>query len=549
MSAWDQFKDLSVTVCRDHSKKPLQWIYAVDDAWLHPSGFRTTGEIKKPVFTKGGNVSLDEWRARHLEILSDQGSAYDESDETSTEAENTTNENKDDANVADMLIRYAVEGHFRAGHRKTEADGTSKESEFLGYGVNFCSFEYFWAHFEEINRSFNAVIFDLRHALRDSGDLKVKWKDALEKTRLFSGFNIEMSNLHGWMLHFAAKLGRIGNQRCKIGRNHILILSSNLLGERKGDGTDSMKAFQQYATIQRDLWEHVSVGTGLLPDAHIVDFSFCPLPKNTGGVDEEAVLLDKGLEVFDRTFSKLASWSYQREALLRDIEKIWRTTEFGGGHFSKNVTIEQLSSCLRFDGWVSRNNYLNDYRAISFFDQREEGFSEDSFLEFLDWTVPSLGAKWNRPTLSGESPHLILPMRPGGAFLVAILDFIHAAANVSGKPNNTHVNPEVEYLRNGGNSQLLIKLLDSGVTVLEERMKEGKVPCLSWARAGQAVQRLRFPLLVEVLMRELDLDISTTEGFRGNKDQVAAGSSCIPSIDFEGSKITFTFLHHKQGPT
>jgi hypothetical protein len=542
MSTYEQFKELSVTVCKDNAQKPLQWIYAVDDAWLHPADFKIADDIKNPVFTTPGSVTLDEWTSRHQAIFARKKVNQEDDGDLEFKPKAVTNEkeNEGDANVANTLIEYALLGKYRSTppSASSESDPTWND-----YGVCFCSFEYFWDNFKVINQPFNAVIFDLNHALRNSGDLTTAWSRKLKATSLFGDTNIDLKNLHGWMCHFAAKLGRIDNLHCRIDPNHILILSSNLMGARASDGTESMQAFQQYATIQRDLWEHISeTDTLLLPNSHIIDFSFCPLPKNIEGIDKNARLLDKGLEIFDRTFSKLTSWAYQREALLRDIVTLWHenATTYAQGHFNQSTEIHEVSPAMMFDGWIYRPNYLNDYRAIAFFDDRIACFSEDSFLELLDRAMPLSKVQWTRPAYDTPGPHLNLPMRPGGAFIVALLDFIHAVAAV--KNLVTHSAPKVEYLRNGGSSVLKITLNATGVAILSGiHTNGGDNPFSNPAKAGDAIQRFNFPLLIETLMAEIDPTIEMPANFNNNHAAVSMNCICVPS--FIGSEIIFTLQH------
>jgi hypothetical protein len=425
MSTWNQFKDLSVRVCRNQNQEPFQWIYAVDDAWLHPCGFVRSGNIKKPVFEQLGCLALKDWTKRWRTIVEPEPVDVKKNGQYSTEGAAPGEENIGDANVANILIEFALEGKYRAALPTNAEVDPGANPHFGEYGVCFCSFEYFWEHFKEINQPFNAVIFDLNHALRDSGNLATDWKGRLEKTSLFGDANINLKNLHGWMLHFAAKLGRIGDQRCLIDANHILILSSNLMGAREKDGTDSMQAFQQYATIQRDLWEHISSGPALLADNRIIDFSFCPLPKNIDGVEKKARLLDKGLEVFDRTFQKMGCWSTMRKLFEEDLGWARRYAKKDGvTHFDAEHEMRSKME-LRWTGWIDPASWITDLKGAYNEGDRSPAPTLDLFVRILKSSCIRGTQELDAPQEQKQWP-LKFPAKPEIEVVARILDLLDA---------------------------------------------------------------------------------------------------------------------------
>lgn len=496
---WDSLADSAIKFCSDAAAPPMQWIYVVDDAWFHPQGLNVPhakSDVKnsngrntfnEPIFTPA-EITFSSWNTgkRTLSNDGDSGSkGQPESDEQQSDLDSSGGGAKKpfaDKEIAILLGDLATQ---------------------RGYGICFCSFEYFWTHYkDEINQPYHAVFFDINHALRglpQCGDLDEMWRHKLRTTGLYSDRTINVPGLHGWLLHYAMKLGCEPLPRTKIAPSHILLISSNFAQgleggssppqpEKKPDPQPEKNPASQFGTVTLDIWTKLfDPGNqrsleGLDPDARMADFGFSPFQKVARSLDSRAEMLKKGFEFFDRTFSKAASWEDLRQRLLKDMLYLW--DEHVMGHDAAQADkaklrgIEWIDATDRDETLVGTHHFATDARPLKITAKSLLAFLRQA-LRLPHLTLPADTADWR----------LIYPTSPGVAYLIGIADFYHTMCvpkNGRRKPNVTIVMDTV----NGG-SLIAVRFHIPTNDVVRLRDISTKEDRIGEPKSGGAVQRLK----------------------------------------------------------
>ncbi len=461
----------------------------VDDAWFHPNGMAFNNakqEFEKqnsgitfnpPFFKENAAGKLFSWENRTCAFTpSDDSTKTSQSDSEQVDLNpSSTKQAKPfrDGEIAELLGKLATE---------------------RGYGICFCSFEYFWAHYkDDIDRPYHAVFFDINHALRGLNECKElddRWKTELGKTDLYSDATINNPGMHGWMLHYAMKLGCAPLLRTTIPPSHILLISSNF-AEQGGSGTPNgdKNPATQFGTVTLDIWTKLfassSTPTTFDPDSCMADFGFSPFQKVAEATDDKAEMLTKGFQFFDRTFSKAASWHHFRQALLDDMLLIWRHPLCKMGHDACKAE----KGKLRASGWIEAKDRDITLAGTHHLhnDGRDLTITAKSLLAFLKQALllPDLALPHET-----EDVTLVYPTSPGAAYLIGIGDLYDTMCVL--KPNRMKPSVKiVEQFVNGGRMlcvQFWIPLADvanlESIAKKDDKIKDGKT-----SGAIQAIKR------------------------------------------------------------
>jgi hypothetical protein len=463
---WDFLSTAAAKVCRDQARKPLQWIYLVDDAWFHPpgiSGNKGTGseKLNDPIFNEI-NHDVQQW-ATLLPVL--QGKAKSLTPELTDHEELGVDPVEsvkpfNDAEIALLIGEIAVARN---------------------YGVCFCSFEYFWTHFEsEINRHHNAVFFDINHALRPASvDLQNKWATELGKVGLFSSGLISQSLLHGWLLHYAMKLGSKLIPRRKMSASHVLLISSNF--SSTGSPSGGRDAASQFGTVTLDIWNNLfKEGNNIeafVPLGRMEDFGFVPFQKVASSTDEKASMIQKGFEFFDRSFRKEGRWLTIRSLLEHDLVLARsRAKDNTGSRIHFEHSNEDVKGELLWCSWIGES-WLEDLKMAYDSVATAQAPTVDLFMRIVGASaIPGL----DHLTVKVEhvARKLKFPKAPAIEVIGRILDFCDALAPNHGDkvvrddPNSCNREvPAYQLEADNSNLVLCITIPTDGVKHLEQEMK------------------------------------------------------------------------------
>lgn len=432
--------DLALHVCNNPDKPPSQWIYAVDDAWLHNG---CEGLLDGPLFvgcTEPKKISID--AAKSLFEKDRQDESMDSPELSSTKTEEASEEREKrhpDQTPAETLLELI------------------KERKEQNYGICFCTFEYFWNNAKEINLPQNAVFFDIRHQLMENdekSDLKTEWDSHLSKTNVFSNTSWDVL---GIQVYFAFKLGlHPAAGKCKIDHNHLLILSSNLFGNEDGNGkTDEERnnVLRSFSDIQSTIWSKAAEvkkrtaeengydsKLASLLDLDGTDFTFIPMPKHTAGN-----LFETALAIFHNSFRKAAGWEFKLNRLRQDMESLWAEPEpqEDWGHVGQSSP--KLSG-LKSSSWLPANliQKHQDVRGIYLVQWRiEHGILVSTFDNFLRYMVDFGTVKFFDLPQNLKARRIELPTRPGLLGILAIAEFLRALA--AAKPDVGEVQPRLSW--------------------------------------------------------------------------------------------------------
>lgn len=466
---FENLAKLAVKACNDPTKSPVQWIYAVDDAWLH-SGFSDNDKQRSPVFDNAilcGNGLETKKVAEVKSALEVKRTALKEAPKTEGSADafgNTETMPASEADSGDLNTAIAL------------LEFVTKHVE-LNYGVCFCTFEFFWTQIETINDFKNAVLFDIRHQLAiadTSSGLTKAWDDKLQATGIFGMLQNENEQpnavvdlqILGFQIYFAYKLGRIlGAETRNINPNHLAILSSNLfenVGNREG-------ALQSFLNLQKTIWTAIATQPNSRGTFTPLDFTFVPLPKH-----QDQGLFNTGLDILHNSLRRAASWTFKSSCLLSDMESLWVSSEEDEkwGHVADG---DATAKTLKCSGWLHGNGLFKkaDLRGLFLVQWREEhGVSVKCFDSFLRWAVDH-GTVGFRSLDNGiNDARVEFSTRPGILYVLAMALFIRGLAHGSDKPGC--VKPVAFWSIDQSQVTLTIKLTDSGVRDLEEKFYQSE---------------------------------------------------------------------------
>lgn len=475
---WESLCGAAIFCCKVPENKPFQWIYLVDDAWFHPQGIDLKGAetpLQPPIFDEP-SLSPVPWNHAKEKLESKaqgmaaahQGNREEEEEEIvgpGVKIEKPFN----DAEIALLLGNLAVE---------------------RGYGICFCSFEYFWTHYtDEINRPFNAVFFDINHAIRGvaaCGNLDVRWKDELKATGLYPDKVIANPLLHGWLLHYAIKLGCKTHCRSVIDHSHILLISSNFSSK---ESTGDRSAAGQFGTVTLEIWNQLfSAKDGgkdteeIAPDARMADFGFTPFQKVARSTDDKAEMLTKGFDFFDRSFSKQGGWKTIKVMYERDLEWAKENAKSDADPTRIHFEAWKHSNCRPFLLWTSwlrtDGKWLSDLKgAYDSVDPRSLP-TVDLFVRI----VKSSGIHWAKDLVvpNGFSGWALeFPRAPEIEIITRIIDFLSSLTPIPGvmvikgdPSSGRRKDPEISLRVEEDTNRLILQISmpERGVSKLKEKL-------------------------------------------------------------------------------
>jgi hypothetical protein len=459
-NSYDTLAALALRVCADQSKPPGQWIYAVDDAWLHCGH----GQMQ-PLFdvrNEGQNlenvISIEAAKHKMSRVTSGNTAKSASPYAALTSVSTQPQEHPDKipaGTLLDFIAKYAEQN----------------------YGICFCTFEYFWHNAKEINQAQNTVFFDIRHQLMASdhnADLKEKWKEALSKTGVFD--QPEATSL-GIQIYFAFKLGLHPEAgECKINHNHLLILSSNLFGSEGENGktdTDRANALLSFSAIQTAIWKkaaqaRIAVEAGNPEKTKLAsllvregtDYTFIPMPKH-----KSDGLFETALEIFHNSFRNAASIDSKLAALWHDMELAWK--DYDWGHFLKTgSTYQHQTANLHSFSWLlgdedEKKAALRGIYHAAWREERDSTISVRSFAEFLKWHCEPDSVTFTPFTeQNGSVTRISLPTCPGILFALAMVFVLRQLATQ--KPPENRATPNVSWKRDADVVTVSIMLGNNG---------------------------------------------------------------------------------------
>lgn len=468
---YEDLAKLALFVCQDPSKPPAQWIYAVDDAWLHNGVDKLPAlfDLKKinGGVTQSAPVTIEKAKTfYYTEPASrDKATTHGLSGGVSAPLDGR---NHSDKIPAETLLNFI-------------ADRPDQN-----YGICFCTFEYFWEMAKVINQRQNAVFFDIRHQLMETdtnADLKSKWEEKLRSTKIFQTPNVESL---GIQIYFAFKLNLHPSAGdCRINPNHLLILSSNLFGNEDMKRTPVLKSFSD---IQKTIWDkaakaHEKAGAERPDDgpSHLAKlleyeptrFTFFPIPKQeTGGLFKTA------LAIFHNSFRTAASIDAKLDALWHDMGVAWKGYDWG--HFkSNNGEYEHRSAELHSFSWLfgdddeKQASLRGIYHAV-WKEEKASAISVRTFAEFLKWHCEPDSVKFvpfNEK--NGRVTRISLPTCPGVFFGLGLVHFLRNLA--APKDGETRQKPEVTWKEDADVVTMEISLgANGGVEEFKQKFFSGK---------------------------------------------------------------------------
>jgi hypothetical protein len=486
---WASLSKAAAFFCADRRALPIQWIFMVDDAWFHPSAiqFETLKDefdtynngipFNQPIFKDKARGKILSWKCRSV--------VFNQKAESTATVEQTNEQSQEELGA----VQQSPSKPF---NDQQIAELVGQLATDRGYGICFCSFEYFWTHYNtKINIPYHAVFFDINHALRglpSCKELDTKWKEELNKTNFYGDTTINNHGIHGWLLHYAIKLGCEPLLRTAVSASHILLVSSNF-AEQGGSGTPNgdKNPATQFGTVTLDMWTKLfTPGSSLAlpPEACMADFGFSPFQKVAQSTDTKAEMLKNGFKFFDRTFSKAASWEHFRKALLEDMLLIWKDPRCLMGHDACKAD----KSKLRAIAWIEtkdRDEQLAGAHHLHNDAARKCPVTANSLLAFLkqalllpDLALPEGTEEWT----------LLYPTSPGVAYLIGIADLYDTMCVLKENRSKPEVKLEIE--GTNGSEMLCVRFYipQSDVPILqtiagkEDKIKEDK--------SGGAIQRL-----------------------------------------------------------
>lgn len=473
MSLFDELAELCIKVQPD-DKDPHQWIFSVDDSWLHP--------VDSDVRIALNGESSEIVGCLPVFAASEQPPYYlpNEAPFTAIQKAGFTL-NPDDKGVAEKLIAF-VEEKAKKGHR---------------YGVAFCSFEYFWKYIKDIDVPQNAVLFDIRHALGwdgskiqrvgedfDLGLLRDEWKRQITETEIFdqtlagvSDSGAIMTRL-GWYLHYAVKFASIPGQsgaRCAVGFNHIQIVSSAV---NPDPGSGRSDALSDYSEVQKAIWSRLPDDDERVAPDH---FAFSPMPKD--------VAMQTGLGVFHNSFKNAADWGRIKMWFFEDLSMVYNHEQASRGHFNTTEAANQAP-------WKWRSWLPFDKRDVTH--PLYKTYDEDPWIrinDLLRMLCHSGVREFPREWACYDNKQVLLPTTPGFVFVILLIDFVNNLA-----PKDGRMPPVVEYQleESDGTARFHIKvtLANSGAKNLWFCYTNGKKPnedsCGTASKALRALGAQRF---------------------------------------------------------
>ncbi len=512
-NTFEKLAELGLFVCETPASPPNQWIYAVDDAWCHYGcAASEMNQALQPLFSALCNATIEQKGTKNTWALSNAIKAVAP----------PANEAKGE----EVPLADGGTGDSPADAKPhPDAPIARKLLEFIQvssgkYGICFCSFEYFWTHIKEINRSENAVLFDIRHQLSDTDSnagLADEWNRAFKtywevNPKTSDGgqlrdapFNFDKDRL-GFHLYFSLKLGWIpGAPKNKIDDNHLLILSSNLFETADTGSATTLKelsnivsllqeskaisegqksalsefiksqqresAFQSFLVVQKEVWDRISIiGTG---KKRGLDFTMIPVPKGLDGG-----LLDTGLKILDNTFKNAANYEAKKSALRHDMSLSWSESKYDWGHYQpEDAGFQHQSAPLHSIAWLLGDGAEQQaaLRALYYSawkpDEKASSISVRSFAEFLKYHCEPQSVDFDEFQESNNSVSRIsLPTCPGILLALGMVEFLRELATPK-EDDAKRVKPKVNWARNDSTVTMAITLgsSDKGVAELKQK--------------------------------------------------------------------------------
>ena len=301
----------------DSSKPVSQWIYSVDDAWLH-DGFNERGVQKKAAIdvqqfstwkngSKSANVPTDDWKG-------EQGVCKL-------------------ADLRSCLCKAGGNNHPSTVPIEDIRFGNSlvEFCETYSYGLCLLSFEAFYLNVEHINHRENAVFLDIRHQYAGSNPNCKKAWERREKEAFQPRWCGE--NTLGWYLYFRFKLAKSGSEvwprgAMNVEPRHLAIVSSR--PQVGGDIANLTLTLVHMAEVNGKSWADCSYFT--LPKTR-------PAGHEPGGVDFRSVQ-----NLFNVSFCNALTYEAKEQGMLSDVLTVWRGNDQGKdryGHIDDLAWVDQ----------------------------------------------------------------------------------------------------------------------------------------------------------------------------------------------------------------
>lgn len=442
-NTFDELAKCALYVCIDSAKMPEQWIYAVDDAWMH-GGFRTkkSRQDRQPVFGfSDGNLpgynrfSIEtvlrglEGKDQTAKVAVDNLDAVDAIPDSALRVNFKTH----DAPTAKALLEWVK--------RKCEDGGAGSFS----CGVCFCSFEYFWENCSEINSHANAVLFDLRSQVAvETNELFKSWQTAIEEIGINGGLSGDAPL--GVPLYLGFKLGLLPRMKSigfSMNPNHVTILTSHLV--------DVMGDYSEWVEKAMAL-ENVKSNDSLSSSR----FAIYPLPKGRGNGGQESFV--HGLELLHKTFKNAASLKHKKASLAADMGHVWKC--YNWGHSISDQTFGELQGHSWLPEIDIEYNLMGLYQAqwrelpakvcVSTIFKFLKFFTEQAGSDFLQVIV-------DEPYAEVLGKWIALPTRPGVLFLLGLATFVDELARKK-EGDEKRCSPRVRFLQPNGIAEIWISV-------------------------------------------------------------------------------------------
>lgn len=415
---WEEFQDLHVKVSVDPTRSPCQWIYVVDDAWLHPASLDSPPSgLNAPVFASPATLSS--------------------ADATQQLDREYPNRNTSDATVAKEIIHFISQ-------------------QGRNCGVCFCSFEYFVQHYTaDINQPQNAVLLDIKHQLRiPHSQLDGDWIERFSQWEIFN--SIEPPNqriLQGYLLYLAMNLGRLSNGVGRLIPQSCVVLFTSVRTVAERD----------YASVR-----NVLLGDGEVPADQLAQPIFFAKRKEPGSGEVDAPLLRQSLKTLEKSLAP-RDWATARRLWFADAEAYWKAD--WNGHIDNLKDLPKFSWSDWFPPESSRAERLKEIYCFRGSDRTL--VERKMFFDIL--RCSGVGSHLlGLESLPADRPDILVPSSPSIFWIATFLDFLDLLkpCNRLGEPDRTA--PILRVDAADGSTRIVVTLGDDGVRGMERKFRENE---------------------------------------------------------------------------
>jgi hypothetical protein len=228
----------------------------------------------------------------------------------------------------------------------------------------------------------------------------------------------------GWYLHYAFKFAKVPGQtlhHSAITDNHIQILSSAVNPQ-----SGRSDALSDYSQVQQFIWELLNSRS---PAATTIDqltpdrFTFSPMPKGDA--------MKTGLCIFNNSFKTAGQWENIQTLFVHDVTEVYAadTAIAEHGHFASERAAQGYRNKFKWTGWFPSS--LKTATDPLYINPNYTGYSNisgglisiDSLLRLFSHSGLR---EFPRTWASFDNWGVVLPSRPGFAFVYLLLDLVHS---------------------------------------------------------------------------------------------------------------------------